>query len=288
MDFLNRMNETLDYIESHLTEVLSYEEIAKISCCSMHQFGRVFSYIVGIPLSEYIRRRRLTLAAFDLQSSNEKIINIAFRYGYDSPNSFTRAFFEMHNMTPKEARSKGVILKSYSRLSFYISIKGDIEMNYRIEEKDKITAIGLLREIANNDDGAIWNEFFNNGSNVKLRDKLKLYRPPYWQMGVYMTKDDGKMVLFIGAESDGRKIDGLDTLVIPPRTWAVFTVNGSGSKAFGEVWARISSEWLPTSGYRHVNDYELEVFPMDKNADDPDYKSEIWIPVEHIDLRRKQ
>jgi len=283
MDFLERTNRVMDYIEDHLTEELSYEDIAKLSYCSMHQFGRIFSYVVGVSLSEYIRRRRLTLAAFELQSSDVKIIDIALKYGYNSPNSFTRAFIEMHNMTPKEARSKGVVLKSYPRLSFHISIKGDVEMNYRIEEKGRITAIGLLREMKNNDDGAIWNEFFRNGINTKLRDDLKLYRPPYWQMGVYMTKDDGKMELFLGAESDGRKIDGLDTLVIPPRTWAVFTVNGTGGKAFGEVWTRINSEWLPTSGYKHINDFELEVFPMDKNADDPDYKSEIWIPIESIE-----
>ncbi len=282
MEFLDRMNKVMDYIEGHLTEDLSYEEIAKLSYCSMHQFGRMFTYIVGVPLSEYIRRRRLTVAAFELQSSDIKILDLALKYGYNSPNSFTRAFVEMHDVTPKEARSKGVSLKSYPRLSFKISIKGDVEMNYRIEEKGEITAVGIIREVTNNEDGAVWNEFFRNGANTKIRDELKLYRAPYWQMGVYMPKADGKLELFLGAESDGEEYEGLDTLVIPSRTWAVFTVNGTGGEAFGETWARINAEWLPTSGYKHINDYEIEVFPMDKSADDPDYKSEIWIPVERV------
>lgn len=118
MEWVERMTATIDYIENHLTDDIMYDEVAKISCCSMHQFGRVFSYVVGVSLSEYIRRRRLTLAALDLQSSNKKVIDIAIKYGYNSPDAFTRAFVGMHGVTPKVARTLGVKLKSLSTHHF--------------------------------------------------------------------------------------------------------------------------------------------------------------------------
>jgi len=270
----------MDYIEDNLTGQISYEEIAKISYCSVHQFGRVFSYVVGVSLSEYIRRRRLTLAAFELQSSNAKIIDLALKYGYDSPNSFTRAFIEMHHLTPKEARSKGVTLKSYPRLSFHIFIKGDVQMNYRIEEKGELRFVVKTKKIEGDNEGLLWNEFYSDGANERIRNELKLCRPPFWHVGIYMVKQDGSVELALGAEADGETHNGLETLKIPPKTWAVFTVNGVG-KAIGEVWTRIVTEWLPTSGYTHINDYEIEVFP-DGDVNGLDYKSEIWIPVAKI------
>lgn len=155
MDFLDRMNDTVNYIKSNLNNSISYEKNARISCCSIHPFGRIFSYIVGMSLSDYIRRRRLTLAAFDLQSSNAKVIDIAFKYAYESPNSFTRAFVELHGITPKQARCKGVHLKSFPKLSFQITISGGIEMDYRIEKKDEIKAVGLRWGFANHNDSAV-------------------------------------------------------------------------------------------------------------------------------------
>lgn len=277
MDFLDRINETMDFIENNLANEISYERVAQIACCSMHQFGRVFSYVVGTSLSEYVRHRRLTLAAFELQNSSTKIIDIALRYGYDSPNSFTRAFAEMHNVTPSEARTKGVMLKSYPRLSFHISIKGDVEMNYRIEEKGELSFVVRTKKIVGDNEGSIWNEFYSDGTNERIRNELKLCRSPYWHVGIYRVKQDNSVELSLGAESDGNTHDGLETLKIPPKTWAVFTVNGVG-KAIGEMWTRIVTEWLPTSGYKHINDYEIEVFP-DGDTNSHDYKSEIWIPV---------
>ena len=289
MEFLERMNEALNYIESNLDGEISYERIARLSYCSMHQFGRIFSYVVGSSLSEYIRRRRLTLAALDLQTGNEKIIDISLKYGYDSPNSFSRAFAEIHGVTPTEARSKGVTLKSYPRLAFHITIKGDIEMNYRIEEKGEIKLVGILRQLPNDkvggnesECGDVWDEFFDskNSPNQKIRDDLKLYRPPFWQIAVYMPKQNGTCGLFIGAESDGHAVDadGLESMTISAKTWAVFKTTGH-VKQLGELWLRIKTEWLPESGYVYDNSIYAEIFPMDKMWNDPNYDPEIWIPV---------
>lgn len=123
MDTLARLNEALGYIEDHLTGPVDYKEVAKIACCSEYHFTRMFSFLAGIPLSEYIRRRRLTLAALELNSSDHKVIDIALKYGYASPDSFARAFQSVHGINPSEARSHGQSLKAYPRMTFQLTIK---------------------------------------------------------------------------------------------------------------------------------------------------------------------
>nr|WP_281244567.1 AraC family transcriptional regulator [Thermoflavimicrobium dichotomicum] len=136
------MNGALNYIEENLTNDIDFKEVARLAFCSEYHFKRMFSFLAGITLSEYIRRRRLTLAAFELINSDKKIIDIAIKYGYSSPDSFTRAFQNLHGVTPSEARNNGQLLKAYPRMFFQLSIKGGSEMNYRIEEKD-----AFLREL---------------------------------------------------------------------------------------------------------------------------------------------
>lgn len=123
MDWLSKMNSAMEYIETHLSENISYDEIAKIACCSTYHFQRMFSFITDVALSEYIRRRRLTLAAFELQTSDIKVIDVALKYGYESPEAFSRAFKTLHGVMPSSARSEGMALKAYPRMSFLISIK---------------------------------------------------------------------------------------------------------------------------------------------------------------------
>ncbi|SFS35615.1 AraC-type DNA-binding protein [Paenibacillus sp. 453mf] len=143
MDWLQLMNNAMEYIESHLTEEIDLNQAARVACCSTYHFQRMFSFITGVPLSEYIRRRRLTLAAFDLQQSHAKVIDTALKHGYESPEAFSRAFKKMHGVMPTSAREKGIALKAYPRLSFHISIRGDVEMNYRIEEKPAFEMFGV-------------------------------------------------------------------------------------------------------------------------------------------------
>ncbi len=135
MDSLTNMNNAMTYIEKHLKEDIDYNQLSKVACCSEYHFRRMFSFLSGISLSEYIRRRRLTLSVVDLKDCNMKIIDIAVKYGYDSADSFTRAFHKMHGVLPSEARSDNVILKAYPKMTFQLSIKGGIELNYRILEK---------------------------------------------------------------------------------------------------------------------------------------------------------
>ncbi|SFC24483.1 AraC-type DNA-binding protein [Alkalibacterium subtropicum] len=142
MDWLQRMNGAINYIEDNLTNEIDYAVAAKMACCSVYHFQRMFSFIIDIPLSEYIRRRRLTLAAFEVQNSDVRVIDLALKYGYQSPDAFTRAFYKLHGVTPTMARNMGTQLKAYPRISFHISIKEDKEMSYRIVEKGEYKVVG--------------------------------------------------------------------------------------------------------------------------------------------------
>ena len=147
MDSLNSMNKALIYIEEHLTEDIDYNEISKIAFCSEYHFKRMFSYLSGISLSEYIRRRRLTLAALDLKNRNLRIIDVAIKYGYNSADSFSRAFQSMHGILPSEARSENTKIKAFPRMTFQLSIQGGCAMNYRIVEKEPFNLIGFMMRV---------------------------------------------------------------------------------------------------------------------------------------------
>ena len=143
MEWLDRLNDAVNYIELNLDDEIPYDKLAQIAYCSTYHFQRMFSFITGVPLSEYIRRRRLTLAAFELQTSNIKVIDVAIKYGYESPEAFSRAFKNLHGVMPVSARDIGVSLKAFPKMTFSISIKGVAEMNYRIEEKEPFEVFGL-------------------------------------------------------------------------------------------------------------------------------------------------
>src|SRR5699024_1701162 len=128
---LQHMNNALNYIEENLTNEIDVSEIAKRALCSEYHFKRMFSFLAGVTLSEYIRRKRRTIAAFELNDSDSRVIDITMKYGYDSPDAFTRAFHHMHGITPSEARNNGHIIKSYPQMTFQLTVKGGNAMNYR-------------------------------------------------------------------------------------------------------------------------------------------------------------
>src|SRR5699024_7825674 len=147
MDSLSNMNKAIVYIEEHLTEDIDYSEVSKIAYCSEYHFKRMFSFLAGVSLSEYIRRRRLSLAALELKDKDLRIIDIAVKYGYNSADSFSRAFHSMHGILPSEARSENVQLKAYPQMTFQLLIKGEFEMNYRIVEKGPFKLVGFKKRV---------------------------------------------------------------------------------------------------------------------------------------------
>jgi AraC family transcriptional regulator len=289
VDFLKRMTEVIDYIEDNITEEIDFNDVSKIACCGVYQFGRIFSYVVGVSFAEYIRNRRLSLAALELQANGIKVIDTALKFGYQSPDSFTRAFREMHGVSPTEARSKSVTLKMFPRISFQISIKGAVEMDYRIETKDAITCVGRTyrqtKEQVKGGEGfaTSWglyldtkDESLGKTPNEAIRDDYKLYRAPMWQVGMSHVLDDGNFEMSIGAQADGGNYPGFVFFEIPAGQWAKFIAK---EKSLDELYTKIFSEWLPSSGYEHAMQYTVEIYHMDATNKGNDFTFEIWIPV---------
>ena len=277
MDTLENMKLAIDYIESNLDGEIEYARIAQIAFCSQYHFQRMFGFLTGVPLSEYIRRRRLTLAAFDLQNGAEKIIDIALKYGYNSPDSFSRAFVAMHGIIPSKAREKGISLKAYPRITFSLSLKGVVEMNYRIEQKASFNIVGIKRRFSHVEGlgeniGKMWREIPSEtiGQIAGLGDGLVAV-----YSGMY---EDNTTDYYIASITEQDCPESMSKLAIPTLTWAIFEITGPMPTAMAEIWGRIFSEWFPTSGYEHAEAPEVEWY-SNGDMSSPDYKSEIWIPV---------
>jgi len=275
------MNAALDYIEAHLTEDLSYVEAARAACCPVQHFQRMFAFVTDVPLSEYIRRRRLTLAAFELQGSSVKVVDVALKYGYESPEAFARAFQQLHGMTPTSARGIGAALKAYPRLTFQFALKGAAEMNYRMEQKENFRIVGNVltvhTEHAFEEVPAGWGRAAEQGLFGKLWEIRREDAPLPGILGVLSGGEWGRGDTFeycFGIASDAPVPEGLSELLIPPALWAVFDVPGR-PEAFQETWKRMYAEWLPSAPYELANVPAVECYlPPEEN------RNELWIPVE--------
>ncbi|RAS76989.1 AraC family transcriptional regulator [Priestia endophytica] len=287
MNLLKNMNGALQYIEENLTNDVDFREVARRAFCSEYHFKRMFSFLAGITLSEYIRRRRLTLAAFELKNSNMKVIDVAIKYQYNSPDSFTRAFQNLHGITPSEAKKNGHSLKAYPRMTFELSIKGGNEMNYRIEEKEAFCIVGIKERVpiifhgVNPHIAAMW-ESLNDETINKLK-KLSNVKP----LGLLSAsvnfsegrmEEKGELDHYIGVATTKECPDNLTQLEVPALTWAVFEAVGPFPDTLQDVWGRIYSEWFPSSHYEQVEGPEI-LWNEHKDVTSPTFKSEIWIPV---------
>lgn len=286
MDWLKRMNEALEYIEKNLDAEIDYAAVAQKACCSSYHFQRMFSYMAEVPLSEYIRRRRMSRAAFDLQNTGERVIDIALKYGYDSPTAFTRAFQKLHGIAPNAARERGVMLKSYPPIAFQVSIKGATVMNYKIEEKKAFRIVGAKLSTTMEDNACyrdipdFWKETAQSGKIARLAPLID--REPFAMLGVSTCceplTDTSKFDYYIAAVTEKATPEGMDEFTVPAASWAVFECIGSMPAAIQEMQKRIVTEWLPSSGYEYGNAPDIEVY-FDEDGSKADTRSEIWIPV---------
>jgi len=288
MDWLQGMNRVVEYIEENLTRKVTHMAISRIVGCSAYEFSRIFSFMAGMSVSEYIRRRRLSQAAFDIQSGNDKIIDIALKYCYESPSTFTRAFKEMHGVPPQAIRNGNVPIKTYPPISFVLSIKGVDAMTFRIEKRDSFKIMGLLdhADLTDFELGdtlpKMWRTFMDS-YNARLwnNGKESFYTAPFWQVGAYdFAQSCGKTKSIIGAEYKGVALEGMDIQEVPAATWAVFAFTSpSGAPHVPQAWARVLTEWFPASQYkRDTSAPSMEVFP-DGDAGSNDYQWEIWMPI---------
>lgn len=279
MDWIERLNEVIQYIETHLSEDINYERLAQIACCSTYHFQRMFGYMAGVPLSEYIRRRRMSMAAVDLQRGDRKIIEVAQKYGYSSPTAFNRAFQSIHNIAPSMLKKTGVPVKSYPPISFKITVKGVEEMNYRIEEKEAIRIMGIScpldKEIEKNfmQVPNVWQQAMQDGTINRLAGLMD--SQPTGLLGVSACGNDEDWRYYIAVSTSRPQEEGLEEYIIPAFTWAIFTGGGTG-QSIQQLEQRIVTEWLPSSGYEYANGPDIEVY---LNPDPANTQYEVWIPV---------
>lgn len=286
MTWLENMNDAIDYIEHHLQDKMDYEAIAKAGCCSVYHFQRMFSFITNIPLSEYIRRRKMTLAAFELQNSKIKVVDLALKYGYESPEAFARAFQQLHGTSPTEARKPGVDIKAYPRISFQITIKGDSNMNYRIEEKKAFSVYGLER-IFDTKEGKhleeipmFWENILKSGEYEKLQKSVGYPGSLNSICGYRNVKDTTFPYMICSLQTPLSNAEGYTIVEVPAATWAVFTnlphPIEETSKEMQTLNARVYTDWLPTACYEIIPGYELELYYQ---TPDGKYYEETWCRV---------
>lgn len=264
------------YIEDNLAGELDIADIAAQAYVSAFHFQRIFSVLCGMTVGEYIRARRLTLAAQELSRGDIRVIDAALKYGYDSPDSFARAFTRFHGITPSAAKEKGAALKSYAPLKIKLTLEGGSMMDYRIEEKAQFTVMGVSRkfnsETSYQEIPKFWEEHFRNGGGEKVKGMF----------GVCMdSRDNGSAMEFDYLIADiydpcAEIPGGCVTRVIPAGTWAVFPCS---VKTLQDVNTKIWSEWLPNcKDYKLAGNYNIEMYT--EMCDDPAKQyCETWVPV---------
>lgn len=286
MDSLKHLNLAMKYIEANLEGEIDFQKAAQIACCSEYHFRRMFSFLSGMPLNEYIRRRRLAQAATELSDSSSKIIDVAVKYGYDSPDSFSRAFQALHGITPKEARKKGTLLKMIPPMTFQLTIQGGNEMDYRITEKEAFYIVGLKKRVSlqyhgvNSEIAAMWESLTEEGI-AELKQLSNVDPGGLISATLNFAEDraEGTEIdHYIGVATDKPHSEKWEELNVPASSWAVFTARGKFPETLQNTWARIYTEWFPTSGYELSEGPEL-LWNENKDTSLPDFHSEIWIPV---------
>ena len=286
MDWITGIQNAINYIEEHLTEKINYDKVAEEAACSSFYFQRIFGILCDISLGEYIRNRRLTLAGNELNASDIKVIDIALKYGYESPESFTRAFFKFHGITPSEAKKNGSKLKSFSRLSVKTTLSGGSMMDYKIVEKEafeiieKVEAHSIENDVNAKSIPDFWTKSHNDGT---VKTLLENTTDRTFIFGVCYGNNSDCAKTFdysIGAVYNPKTAvpKGFRKNIIPARTWAIFECKGAMPKAMQDMWHKITSEFFPTSGYQPTYEMDIEAY-TEGDMGGSDYRSEIWIPV---------
>ncbi|MER5717387.1 AraC family transcriptional regulator [Streptomyces sp. NPDC002132] len=283
---LERLNQAMEHIECHLDQDLDVEEVARIAATSEYHLRRMFSALAGMPLSEYVRRRRLTLAGAEVLAGRETLLEIAVRYGYSSGEAFARAFRAMHSIGPGEARRIGAALNSQSRMAFRLTVEGSSSMRYRVVNKADFTVVGLKTRVP----------LVHTGPNRLIMDFIRRIDPQTLERLEKLSDQEphGIVAACDGMDpsrAEGTELDyhhgvitsaaapeGTTTLAVPAGTWAVFTTSGPAPQVIQELWRDVFTEWFPSNPYRTRTGPEIlrtHLSPEKTEAD-----AELWLPVE--------
>ena len=294
MNLLDRMNTVIDYVETHITDEIKIDILAQLAYCSSFNFQRMFSFTTDMSIVEYIRRRRLSLAALELQNGDAKVIDVALKYGYDSPVSFAKAFRLLHGVTPSEAKKSNVSLKMFPRMTFQIIIKGVNQMEYRIVKTQSFKVFGIEGIISSDkfsSVGEMWRECQNNGKydklaldagiakfsqhdNMFVKDMCRVHGLMNYKQ---MNSTDFAYMLcsFLTQESQA---NGYEIFEVPETIWAVFPAelnNWNVGEAIEKFNRTFYSEWLPTSEYEKADSPEFEMYG---GTPEKGY-IEFWMPI---------
>lgn len=284
MDFIQNLQMAIDFIEEHILEQITYEDVANHLFISSYHFHRTFSLVTGITANEYIRNRRLSMAGQEISISNAKVIDVALKYGYDSPESFTKAFTRFHGITPNVARRAGMKLKSFNRLLIKIKLEGGTVMDYRIEKREEFKLLAKVAKFRNesiSEDGNteipdFWKQCGKDGTFDVLNQNTRKHH--IYGACAPISKESTHFDYGIGMEYTGGNVpEGYTVWEVKPTLWAVFKCIGETGDCIGETWGKIFSEFLPSSEYSMLDDTDFELYPENTLTD---CFCEIWIPIE--------
>ncbi|ARX80801.1 AraC family transcriptional regulator [Streptomyces alboflavus] len=283
---LERLNESLEYIERQLDQDVDVAEVARIAATSEYHLRRMFSALAGMPLSEYVRRRRLTVAGGEVLAGRESLLDIAVRYGYGSGEAFARAFRALHGVGPGEARRTGAALVSQARLTFRLTVEGSSSMRYRVVDKPDFSVVGLKTRVP----------LVHSGPNQAIIDFVRGIAPATLEgleklsdqepHGVVAICDDldpsraegTELDYYQGVITSAAAPDGTTVLPVPAGTWAVFTTSGPAPQAIQELWRDVFTQWFPSNPYRSRPGPEILRTRMSPDKTEAD--AELWLPVE--------
>ena len=297
MDWLERMNSAMDYIEDNLTGSVDLEKAAKLACCSAYHFQRLFTLITNMPVMEYVRHRRMSMAAVDLQKNKTKVLDISLKYGYESHSAFTRAFKSVHGVSPMSARGKGVSLKSYPRIHFQFSVKGDIAMDYKIERKKGFSIFGKSKKFKHDEVYVKIPEFWNNSTTNGIAERIlteagkklpSIYGPDIYGsddmllFAANLGHDDagmGYMICQIKPDRDVSK--DFEVIHIPELDWIVFTTKpvtiATATDAVQDLWKRLGADWFSQNPeFEYANAPAMELY---YHAGKGLFKAEVAVPL---------
>lgn len=279
MDWAQCFNEAIRFLENDLTQPPDVEAAARIAGCSVFHFQRMFAYVAGMPLSQYIRRRKMSLAAEELQNGG-KITDVALRYGYASPTAFNRAFQAVHGIAPSEAKKEGAALRAYPPIRFSLALAGGTALEYRIERRGAFSIVGICADIGcemeqNFENApALWARAAAEGVVEKLMPLMDTQ--PRGLLGVSSQASNEHWCYWVAVASTQAPPAWAQSAQVPAATWAVFPGQGAMPGAIQQLEKRIVTEWLPGSGYEYGDAPDIEVYQT-QNPQDACF--EIWLPV---------
>lgn len=285
MDWIKSFQRSIDFIEDNLENELKTEHIAAVMNVSPFYYQRIFAVICGITVGEYIRNRRLSLAGADLLRSDEKIIDIALKYGYDTPEGFSRAFARFHGASPSEVR-KGAPVRSFAKLSVAITMKGGNTMDYKIVKKGafKVLEKRTVQTVSENRNLQTIPEFWENSrKDGTVKKMLELTPDKEFIFGICYNNPHKEQSTFdysiaVLADEGAAVPEGFSVNEIPARTWAVFECMGAMPDAVQQLWHKICTEFFPSSEYEPTYEFDIEAY-TDGDMSSPDYRCEIWVPI---------